>query len=493
MLDDLFARPEPKTLRPHQERALSEIRSALAGHRRVCCSLPTGAGKTTLAAKIMAGAVSKGNRAVFTVPALSLVDQTVAEFEAEGVGRIGVIQADHPRTDPMAEVQVASVQTLARRDFPQAAVVVVDEAHIRSKAIQDWQAQSDAVFVGLTATPGRAGMADEWDALVVGSTIRELIDAGYLSDFRVFAPAEPDLSKVKTVAGDFHQGQASEVMQDAALVGDVVTTWLERGEDRPTLCFAVDRAHARGLASRFEAAGVATGYVDAFTDTVERAVIADRFKRGEIKVVCNVRTLTTGVDWPVGCIVDAAPTKSPMLHVQKIGRGLRVNPGLDDCVIFDHAGNALRNGLVTDIPWSVLPPKSKRGEPKERKKTETMPKACPECAFVKPAKTLICPACGHKSEPPRRDVEAADGELVEFKKGKARKEDKQAWWSGLLQIAKERKRSRGWASHTYRDRFGVWPRGLWDEPGIPRPEVRNFVLAKDIRYAKSQEKRARHA
>lgn len=496
-MTDLFHRFEPeealakrKELRSHQVRAIAMLRSSLAkGNRRVVVQGPTGVGKTLIAAKIIEGALDKGNRVIFTAPAVSLIDQTVSAFEAEGIRGIGVLQASHPRTNPLARVQVASVQTLSRRDIPTAALVIVDEAHIKAAVIEKLMAERpDVFFVGLSATPWAKGMGLLWQDLVVPVSIGELIDGGYLSRFRVFAPDVPDMSAVKTVAGDYHEGQTAALMEGKALMASVVETWLERGENRPTLLFGVNRAHAKNLFEAFERAGVASAYCDAFTDVVERQLIERRFRAGEVKVACSVRTLTTGIDWPVSCIVDAAPTKSEMLHVQKIGRGLRVNPGTEDLIILDHAGNSLRLGLVTDIGHERLDD-TERGPQKTRAKAEKLPKACVGCGVLHTG--LTCPSCGHVRKPVA-GVETLDGELVEITgkpKGLTRAE-KQAWWSGLLTIAARRGRSHGWAAHTYRDKTGVWPRGLNDWPGEPSPEVWSYVKAKDIRFAKRQERGA---
>src|SRR5690606_21789505 len=125
----------------------------------------------------------------------------------------------------------------------------------------------------------------------------------------------------------------------------------------------------------FEKADVRAGYGDAYTDAVERRVIRERFVRGELQVVCNCRTLTTGIDWPVGCIIDAQPTRSEMLHVQKIGRGLRVNAGMVDCIILEHAEKNLRLGLVTDNLHEKLDD-GKRRDAAEKKPREALPKEC---------------------------------------------------------------------------------------------------------------------
>lgn len=491
---DLFQEPVPasrKTLRPHQSRAIDLLRQSFGkGNRRVVIQGPTGFGKTLVAAKIIEGALAKGNGVIFTAPAVSLIDQTVAAFEGEGVRDIGVIQANHPRTNPLAKVQVATVQSLARRAIPEHSLLIVDECHNRSVVVERLMKDNPGLFVvGLSATPWAAGMGLKWDDLVIPVTIRELIDAGYLSQFRVFAPDVPDMSGVKVSRGDYVEREAAAVMEGSALMASVVETWLERGENRPTLMFGASCAHAAQVAEAFERAGVATAYVDAYTDSVERRLIEARFRSGEVRVACSVRTLTTGVDWPVSCIIDAAPTKSEMLHVQKIGRGLRINPGTEDLIVLDHAGNSLRLGLVTDIGHAELD-RTKPGKKPERKpKAEKLPKECANCGTLHTG--LICPCCGHERKPVA-GVETVDGELIEVtpsKKPKTyTKAEKQAWWSSIKGIQVSRGKSDGWAAHTYRDKFGVWPRGLSNTPGPIHEEVARFVKAKAIRYAKQQEK-----
>lgn len=479
----------PRPLRPHQAKAIDLLRSSLArGNKRTVLQAPTGFGKTLTAAKIIEMAQAKGKRVLFTVPRLSLVNQTVEEFAAEGVDDIGVIQANHPRTNPLARVQVASVQTLARREVPGGfGLVIVDECHETYRAIYDLMDRwPDVHFVGLSATPWAKGMGKHWQDLCIAVTIGELIEHGYLSRFVVYAPDVPDLSGVEVRGGEYAEAALEEIMGEARLVGHVVETWLAKGEDRPTFCFGVNRAHAKRLAAEFAKVGVSSGYCDAHTDLAEMSLLKRQFVRGEIRVMCSVRKMTTGVDWPVSCIIDAAPTRSEMLHVQKIGRGLRVNPGTEDLVIFDHAGNTLRLGLVTDILHTRL---NKGEKPVARKAGEKLPKECANCGTIQSAR--VCPVCGNERKAPSGEIETADGELVQIS-GKAKvftKAEKQAWWSGLLTVANERGRSRGWASHTYREKFGVWPKGLDDWPGPASSDVRSYVKAKDIRFAKAKEKR----
>ena len=475
----------PKVLREHQERSILNLRQSLSnGKRRPILQLPTGAGKTVVAANIVKSARSKGNRVTFCVPAVSLIDQTVDSFMAEGITDIGVIQADHWMQDWSKPVQVASIQTIQRRRFPESDLVIVDEAHNQFKIIQTWMVSApDVPFIGLTATPWARGLGKSWDDLLIGATVRELIDAGYLSDFCVYAPSHPDLTGVKVTAGDYNQKQLGDVMNESRLVGDVVNTWLRLGDSRPTLVFAVNRAHAKALQQQFEAAGVGAGYIDAYTERDERKAIETQLNAGEISVVCNVGCLTTGVDWDVRCIVLARPTRSEMLFVQMIGRGLRTADGKSDCIILDHADNHARMGFVDQIHHDTLNT-GEKPETTAAERAEPLPKECGKCQFLKPPKVSECPKCGFKPER-QCEVEHDEGELVTVKGKKSpTMAEKQAFYSGLWGYAKDKGRAPGWVSHTYREKFGVWPKNMDPMPSVPGPEVLGFIRHKNIRYAK---------
>jgi DNA repair protein RadD len=204
-------------------------------------------------------------------------------------------------------------------------------------------------FIGLSATPWARGLGKYYDDLIIAAPTADLIRDGYLSDFITFAPSEPDLAGVRTVAGDFHEGELAKAMDLSVVTGDIVETWLKRGEGRSSFCFCVNRRHAQHVAERFLEAGVAAEYMDRATFREDREAIFARFRSGETRIICNVGVLTTGVDLDVRCIVDAKPTKSRILFVQTIGRGLRTAAGKDKLLILDHAGNHLRLGMVTDI------------------------------------------------------------------------------------------------------------------------------------------------
>jgi DNA repair protein RadD len=481
-------------LRPQQTDFIAKINSAIAsGSRRIIGQAPTGFGKTIVAAAMIREAFERRPRVIFTVPAVSLIDQTLEKFYAEGIRDVGVIQAQHGMTNWARPVQVASVQTLMRREIPDADLVMIDEAHRWFDFYAEWMAKpewADVPFVGLTATPWTRGLGRYYDTLVIGSTTAELIEAGHLSKFRVFAPASPDLSDVRTVAGDYHENDLGKVMNTEALVADVVDTWLERGQRRPTLCFAVDRLHAKHLQEKFQAAGVAAGYIDAYTDRLERLAIARRFHRGEIKVVCNVGCLTTGIDWDVRCIILARPTKSEMLFVQMIGRGLRTADGKDDCLILDHSDNHIRLGFVTDIHHDELDDGKPRGKA-EPKDTAALPKKCPKCAFLKPPKLLMCPCCGFKPEP-KCTVVNREGELIEFTDRRtvaaiSEAKDKVRFYQEVKCYAVNRGYKPGWVGFKFKEKFGHWPNGLEHLPPLdPSPATCSWIKSRQIAFAKAQ-------
>jgi len=475
-----------KNIRPYQEAAITSLRNSLArGNKRPLLQLSTGAGKTFVAANIIRMAREKRKTVCFCVPAISLIDQTVQEFFAEGIEDIGVIQASHPMCDYSKPVQVASIQTLQARGVPLVDFVIVDEAHKMFNVIGKWMADEPATpFIGLSATPWAKGLGKLYDDLIVGCTMRQLIDEGYLSDYRVFAPAHPDLSGVKMTAGDYNQRDLGDVMNDSRLVADVVSTWRKLGEGRPTLCFAVDCAHAKALQDQFEANGVGAGYIDAHTDLIERKHIEGRLKRGEISVVCNVGCLTTGVDWDVRCIILARPTRSEMLFVQMIGRGLRTADGKTDCLILDHSDNHTRLGFASNIRHDSLcdGTSQKRATPEKK---EPLPKECGKCSFLKAPKVHECPACGFKPEKISA-VEFEDGELIEVKK-KPKAVDKQRFYYELLGYAKERGKTEKYALAMFRNRFNEWPyKKSAAHPLPPSPETLSYIHSRNIAFAKSR-------
>lgn len=493
-------------LRPYQQQALDDIRDSVRGGvRRLIVQAATGAGKTKLAAAIVEGSLAKGNRMAFCVPSISLVDQTVESFYAEGIRDIGVIQANHLMTDWSKPVQVCSIQTIQKRGFPEAQVVIFDEIHRLHEAHKIWIKHPDwqgVPMIGLSATPWTKGLGKYFESLLIAATTSDLIEQGYLSKFRVFATGHPDLSEVRTVAGDYHEGELSGAMQKGELTADIIRTWTEKWGKDKTLCFGVDKAHAKSIQERFEFAGISCGYQDADTTADERREIKRKFHNGTYQVVSNIQTLTTGVDWDVRCLILARPTRSEMLYVQIIGRALRTAPGKDYALILDHSDTTAKLGFVTEIHHDTL----NDGKPAEKaavEKKEPLPKECTNCAYLKPPKTKICPNCGHETVI-RSEIMECDGELVEFSpQGKAKsvrrkpeeftEQEKRQFFAELKSYAITHEYKPGWAALKFKEKFHAWPpRYFENTPPAPilSPTVSLWIRSRQIAYAKSKQRGA---
>ena len=490
-------------LRDYQQEAIANLRSSLAkGSKRIVLQMPTGGGKTATAVAIIRAASGKDKKTNFTVPALSLITQTINSFERDGINDLGVIQGQHWMHDANASVQICSVQTLARRGIPKADLVIVDECHVVFDLYKKWfndPEWENVPIIGLSATPWTKGLGKLYQELVIGTTTQQLIDKSYLSKFRVYAPSKPDLDGIKTVAGDYDLAGLGDAMNKSTLVADIVETWIKLGEDRPTICFAVNRAHAANICDSFNRAGIAAAYVDGETPLDERDDLAKQFKNGDYKVICNVGVMTTGVDLPfVSCLILARPTKSEMLYCQIIGRGLRTDKGKDDCLILDHSDTTARLGFVTDIHHGALDDgKKKLGGSTRRDKQEPLPKACPKCTYLKPPKVRVCPACGFEPTP-RSNVFNATGDLHEVSGKGGNKtysevttpwEEKELFYRELLGICQERNYKSGWAFHQFKSKYHEFPdKSFVKAPAMPSTKTINWVKHQWIKKKKAEQK-----
>ena len=292
-------------LRPYQQHLLEQL--AAAPNKRILIVCPTGAGKTVVAAALMA---SSSRRALMIAHRREIVNQTSAKLTAFGVHH-GVIQAgDDDRLRPMAAVQVASIQTLHARAIrsatmrmPLADIVVIDEAH--HSCAMTYQTvlatYPDATVLGLTATPCRAdgrGLGSIFDTIIEAPQVPDLIEQGYLVPTLCYAPVDPDLRGVKTQAGDYAVEQLERRMNTDQLVGDIVSHWYRLGQNRPTVVFAVGVAHSIHLRDEFLKSGVKAEHIDGDTPKDERNAILQRLAAGETTVVTNCMVLTEGWDCP---------------------------------------------------------------------------------------------------------------------------------------------------------------------------------------------------
>ncbi len=470
-------------LRDYQKRCVTLAYQSLRKNNRTILQLPTGAGKTHIAAAIIQQGVEKGRNILFVVDRLTLLAQTQQAFYDLGV-YASCLQGDNSTWRHGDKVVVCSAQTLERRDFwPDAHLVIIDECHDQRKAIYDQMDKWDGIkWLGLTATPYTTGLGLKWDDLVIGSTPAELIDMGYLSTFEAWG-CPPDVRGVSTVAGDYNQKELGEKVNTVELTGKISQHYLQHAADRQGLIFAVDIAHSEAITEQMNAAGIHTEHIDCYSDSDEKYETIDAFRKSNIQCLSSVGILSKGFDVPqVGAIVLARPTKSLSLHLQQCGRGLRIAEDKDKCIILDHAGNCQRFGLPDEDFSRELCTKKRGVSGADKEKDEPKPKECPSCTFMKPAGVHVCPE-GGVAPKVQSKIKETDTVLVRLA-GDKDKKTKQSVYSQLLWVADNRRYSEGWAAHKYREIFGVWPAKLSKIRKIAAPGLSSWIKSRQIAWAK---------
>ena len=430
-------------LRPYQQDLKQRIyQSWQSGARNVLAVLPTGGGKTCTFSSIIAD--NKG-ASVAIAHRSELVSQMSMALARNGIrhrvigtpalsrtcSALHVAELKRSYTDPNARCAVASVDTLVRRNasdswFKEVNLWITDEvAHLlRENKWGDAVAMfPNARGLGMTATPCRAdgkGLGRHADGvmddIIVGPTMRHLINDGWLTDYRIFAPpSDLDLNGVGLSAnGDFSPEPLRKAVHRSHIVGDVVQHYLRIAPGKLGITFCVDVEAATETAAAFRAAGVPAEVVSAKTPDLLRAHILRRFKNREISQLVNVDLFGEGFDLPAIEVVSfARPTQSFGLYAQQFGRGVRLMDGKTRAYIIDHVGNVLRHRLP-DAPrvWT-LDRKDRRARSSP---DDVIPlRICGKCLAAYERVLLACPYCGEAPVPATRSApEAVDGDLHEM-------------------------------------------------------------------------------
>ena len=482
------------SLRDYQERAIDLLRRGFAqGHRSQLLYLGTGGGKTEIAIAMLEAARKKGTKSAMVLDRVVLCDQTSRRLDKYGIDH-GVMQSGHWRYRPHEQIQVCSAQTLERRgDFPSLDLLIVDECHAQRKQTTELIKNNPNIkVVGLSASPFTKGLGKVYTNVVSPITTKQLVDSGSLVPMRVFISKEIDMTGATKIAGEWSEKDITE--RGVKITGDIVQEWIKKtheifGKPEKTIVFCAGVDHGADLAKKFAEQGynfVSISYKD--DAEFKRAAIDDFAKPdSEIHGLIACDVLTKGFDNPLVKIgVSARPfSKSLSSHVQQMGRIMRPCEGKDFCVWLDHAGNYLRfredwedvfeNG-VNELDEGKEKPKT---EPTEKEKKEAK---CPVCEAYMPRHMDVCASCGHVREK-RNTVAVNPGEMEEL--ATMSRDNKQKWWSMLQWYVQAMGKSPGWAAHTYKDKFGVWPRNLSDEPIEPDQEIHKFVEKKKRAYIRS--------
>lgn len=433
-------------LRNYQEEIKKEIHARWqAGMKNILVQMSTGAGKTVLFANIMSEfaqpsiAIAHRTEIVAQI-SLALAQYGVVHNIIAPANTVRTISALH-LTDigknfihPQAKTFVAGVDTLIRMNaadpiFSRIGLVVQDEAHHVLKK-NKW-GKAAAMFpraVGLypTATPTRAdgcGLGDHADgvihSMIVGPSMRELIDQGFLSDYIPYGPGKTlDLSNVTIGAsGDYSPPKLRTAIHKASITGDVVAHYLKYAEGKLGITFAVDIKAATEIAAHYRSQGVPAEVLTSQTPDLLRANIMRKFRNREIMQLVNVDILGEGVDVPgIEVVSLARPTLSFSKNAQMVGRALRPLAGKTHAIILDHVGNLKRHNLP-DEPrvWTL-----DRRDRKTKSVFAGIPlKTCFNAACLGIYKRTLksCPYCSQRNTPEgRATIEQVDGDLIRLEK-----------------------------------------------------------------------------
>ena len=441
------------TLRDEQATSVAAIRLAFQKYRTVLFVAPCGFGKTVAFSYIAQGAMRRNKSVLIMAHRAELIDQISDTLKAFEIPH-GFVCAG--RSYEQRPVMVASIQTLYRRMksySPGHALIIVDEAHHATlnntigKTLDEFQSSK---ILGVTATPCRLsgeGLGDVFQTMIEGPDTQTLISAGRLSPFKLFAPPTVDTSGLRIRAGDYIPGESAALLDKPQIMGDVIGHYRKHANGKPFVAFCVSIVHAQHMAEGFRRDGIDAVCIHGLLPDIERRGIINDFRKGRIIGLTTVDLISEGFDVPgIVCGLFLRPTASRGLHIQQIGRCLRLAPEKATAILLDHVGNSARHGLPTDAQqWSLAGTVKKK-----QAKQQVHIRICPRCFAANPAGTIICRECGYEWEIQSREIANVDGELVEWTGIKtvppARIEEWQARTLEQLQeLGRKRGYSPGWA------------------------------------------------
>ena len=387
----------------HQQVVFEDaIRNAFRQHRCVIGVAPTGFGKSIVCADMALKAVRDRNRRVLVVTNRRQIVRQLAEAcSAVGI-HTGIIMGDEP-ADEDAPLQVASIQTLKRREFSGVRTpgfIIVDECHQMAQAYATMLTERfcNTPALGLTATPVGPGGSriGHFDTVVEPIRNTEVIEAGDLLKVHPYlAPSEPDLGGIdlKRVS----QNELGERVESCTVYGNVFDLW-EPYQHMQTMVVLPSRATCNQFLKIATSRGITAKIVDGTTPQVERTGTFSEFKSLDCQMLLGVDVVREGLDLPIAqCLIDLQPTHQFRVYWQKLGRVKRPHPGQESSVVIDLAGNLWRHMVHPDQdpPWEDVTNDKTIEEVNERKAGVR----CPECGskdYYGPNGGLYkCEDCGH--------------------------------------------------------------------------------------------------
>ena len=509
-------------LRDYQERTVD--RAFKVPDQPIFCAA-TGSGKTVMQAFVARRALEQGYASAILTPRQEIFTQThEALDDICGLSNVATLSARSKSWNSFKPIHVVSWPTLISRMkksetwMPKVDFVQVDECHLSlaPKMLEILKYYNPrAKVIGWTATPARAtglGLGDFYSEIVPVTTVPKLIADGYLNPNEYWAGSFADVSGIGTMNGDYNNKQLA--LASMPLVGDIVENWLRLASDRHTIVFAVNIGHAEALTDRFLEAGVVAAAIHNKLDDVLRDEIVRKFKAGIIQVLVNVTIASYGFDSAtVDCTVLARRTKSIVLHLQMLGRGMR--PGMDTAglidkyewtspswwksgqkrvtMVLDHADNVRQLGEAEDLYRWVLTKGKKActNVTKEKAKgAESELNTCESCGYEFKGRR-DCPKCGWEIPFTRADVATIDADLVRISEERNLPvgegfPNREMFFRMLKGFATEKKYKVGFIAVKYKSKTGDYPPNNWENmAGIPpSPQVLAWLKKEQQNYAR---------
>jgi superfamily II DNA or RNA helicase len=380
------------TLRPYQERFISNISDKLRTHRKVVAQLATGGGKTVCFSAICDRFCAKSSQDI-----LILVHREELLIQASKAIKLQTQQVvAGMRSIPPARVYVAMVESAYKRLhlFQNIGMVIVDECHLGNftKVIDHFKEQ---YIIGFTATPLAAKktnpLRNYFSEIVCGIDIPELIDAGFLCPEQTYSAAKiVERAKLKMKAGDFDQAQMGAMFKDPKYIDSTINAYKQHSLGRKTIIFNCNVEHSQAVNAAFIAAGFNSRHLDA--TSADREEILQWFSNTPDAILNNIGIATTGFDQPdIETVIVNKATASMPLWLQMCGRGARPHPVKLTFTIIDLGGNCLTHGSwASPRNWSDI-----FHNPKKPGNGVAPVKECPECQALLHTSKMLC-SCGYQ-------------------------------------------------------------------------------------------------
>lgn len=345
---------------------LEKITQAGEGYH-LLYQLPTGGGKTVVFSEIVRRYLINHTKKVLVLThRVELCKQTSDMLNAFGVRNkiINSFVKNLPESEKY-DCYVAMVETLNNRlkdekiKFEQLGLVIVDEAHFNSFR-KLFKSFGKATLLGVTATPLSSNiklpMYQNYDELITGSNIAQLVEEGYLARAVTYS-YEVGLTSLKVgINGDYTVKSSDDLYTGMLMQEKLIFAYHEHARGKKTLIFNNGIRTSLHVLEIFTEAGLPIKHLDNTASNEERHEILNWFRNTPDAILTSVGILTTGFDEPtVEVIILNRATKSLTLYLQMIGRGSRIIPGKDTFTVIDLGNNVPRFGLwTTDFDWQYI-------------------------------------------------------------------------------------------------------------------------------------------